>query len=80
MMDEVWLVYVNETTQVQRLMERNGYSRSDAMARIHSQMKLDDKRSYATIIIDNNGAPHELEKQLQSIWSTRIEPVLKPFE
>lgn len=80
MMDEVWLVYVNETTQVQRLMERNGYSRSDALARIHSQMKLDDKRSYATIIIDNNGAPHELEKQLQSIWSTRIDPVLKPFE
>lgn len=77
MMDEVWLVYVNETTQIERLMSRNGYTREDAIARINSQMRLDDKRAYADIIIDNNGTPHDLTVQLNTIWNERIETVLQ---
>ena len=77
MMDEVWLVYVNETTQIERLMSRNGYTREDALARINSQMRLDDKRAYADIIIDNNGTPHDLTVQLNTIWNERIETVLQ---
>ena len=57
MMDEVWLVYVNESTQIERLMNRNGFTKKDALARIKSQMRLDDKRTYADVIIDNNGTP-----------------------
>lgn len=77
MMDEVWLVYVNETTQIERLMSRNGYMREDALARINSQMRLDDKCAYADIIIDNNGTPHDLTVQLNTIWNERIETVLQ---
>ena len=77
MMDEVWLVYVNETTQIERLMSRNGYTREDALARINSQMRLDDKCAYADIIIDNNGTPHDLTVQLNTIWNERIEIVLQ---
>ena len=77
MMDEVWLVYVNETTQIERLMSRNGYTREDALARINSQMRLDDKRAYADIIIDNNSTPHDLTVQLNTIWNERIETVLQ---
>ena len=77
MMDEVWLVYVNEMTQIERLMNRNGYTREDAIARINSQMRLDDKRAYADVIIDNNGTPHDLTVQLNTIWNERIETVLQ---
>lgn len=77
MMDEVWLVYVNETTQIERLMSRNGYTREDALARINSQMRLDDKRAYADIIVDNNGTSHDLTVQLNTIWNERIETVLQ---
>ena len=77
MMDEVWLVYVNEMTQIERLMSRNGYTREDALARINSQMRLDDKRAYAYIIVDNNGTPHDLTVQLNTIWNERIETVLQ---
>ncbi len=77
MMDEVWLVYVNEMTQIERLMSRNGYTREDALARINSQMRLDDKRAYADIIVDNNGTPHDLTVQLNTIWNERIETVLQ---
>ena len=77
MMDEVWLVYVNEMTQIERLMSRNGYTREDALARINSQMRLDNKRIYANVIIDNNGTPHDLTVQLNTIWNERIETVLQ---
>lgn len=77
MMDEVWLVYVNEPTQIDRLMSRNGYTKEDALARINSQMRLDDKRTYADIIIDNNGTPCDLLARLNSIWEDHIEPILR---
>ena len=77
MMDEVWLVYVNEPTQIDRLMSRNGYTKEDALARINSQMRLDDKRSFADVIIDNNGTPQDLTSQLDTIWRDRLEPLLQ---
>ena len=77
MMDEVWLVYVNEPTQIERLMSRNEFSEDDALARIKSQMRLDDKRSFADVIIDNNGTPQELIAQLDTIWSDRLEHLLQ---
>ena len=77
MMDEVWLVYVNETTQIERLMSRNGYTKEDALAHINSQMRLDDKRSFADLIIDNNGTPQALTAKLDTIWSERLELLLQ---
>ena len=77
MMDEVWLIYINELIQIERLMSRNGLTKEDAIARIKSQMRLDDKRSYADVIIDNNGTPQTLEAQLDTIFSDRIKPLLQ---
>ena len=77
MMDEVWLVYVNESIQIERLMSRNRFSKEDALARINSQMRLDDKRSFADLIIDNSGTPQALTAQLDTIWSERLEPLLQ---
>ena len=47
------------------------------MARINSQMRLDDKRSYADVIIDNNGTPQALTAKLDTIWSERLELLLQ---
>ena len=74
-LDTVWLVYVSSDVQVQRLMERNGYSREDALARIHSQMLLDDKRPYADVIINNDGTPDELYVQLEKLWHEKLLPL-----
>ena len=40
-------------------------------------MRLDDKRSFADLIIDNNGTPQALTAQLDTIWSERLEPLLQ---
>ena len=69
-MDEIWLVYVNPVTQLERLMKRNSYSEQEALDRIHSQMSLDVKRTLSTVVIDNSGTMKQLEKQLRKLWKT----------
>lgn len=54
-LDDVILVYVPESLQIKRLMARDGISRESALARICSQMPIEEKRRYADIIIDNSG-------------------------
>lgn len=65
---EAWLVYVDPETQLKRLMKRNGYSEDEAMARIHAQLPIDEKRPLAQVIIDNTGTPAETEQQVQGEW------------
>ncbi len=52
---EVIVVYAPERIQIERLMARNNLSREDALARIHSQMDIEEKRERAAIVIDNSG-------------------------
>jgi dephospho-CoA kinase len=53
-MNDVILVYTPEDVQLQRLMARDNIDRASAMARIRSQMSVEEKRNYATIVIDNS--------------------------
>jgi len=67
MCDKTLLVYADEGIQLQRLMQRNQLSDKEAMARIHSQMPLREKKALADAVIDNNGRIEETEKQLWDI-------------
>lgn len=67
MVEKVLLVYVDEETQIKRLMDRNQLSKEEALARIHSQMPLKDKIQLADGVINNNGAVEETKKQLFDI-------------
>jgi len=73
MVDKVVVVYVDEQTQLDRLMVRNGFTKEEAKVRIASQLPLTEKRKWADAVIDNNGTPEETEKQLKDIlnkWLT----------
>lgn len=63
--DAIWLVYVDEDKQVQRLMERNGFNQAQAQQRIAAQMPLLEKKKYATLILDNNGSLEDLQQQVR---------------
>ncbi len=62
--DEIWLVFVDKEKQLQRLMARNNYSREEAELRLSHQMPLTDKKSFASLIIDNNGDLITLKEQI----------------
>ena len=69
LVDKTLLVFVDEDIQLQRLMERNHYSKQEALARIHSQMPLADKKRLADVVIDNNGSLEQTELQLKNVLS-----------
>lgn len=68
MVDTVWVVYVDETMQLVRLMERNRLSPEQAKARIKAQMSLKEKCLYADVIIDNNDDPENTRQQVLTEW------------
>lgn len=70
-MGEVWLVVVDETTQLERLMARDDCDAVTAQARMKSQMSTVDKKPYSHVIIDNNGTPAQLEEQLEALWAEK---------
>jgi dephospho-CoA kinase len=66
--DLVILVYAAPEVQIERLMERNGCSREEAVKRLASQMPIDDKIPYADIVIDNQDSPDETREIVYEIW------------
>jgi dephospho-CoA kinase len=65
---EIIVVYTPETTQLERLMRRNGLKPEDAKARMASQMPLDEKVARATMVIDNGGTLAETERQTLDVY------------
>ena len=68
--DEVWLVYVDEKTQLDRLVMRNHYTRSEAQKRIASQMSTEAKKAYADKLLDNRGNLKALKEQVDRLLHT----------
>jgi dephospho-CoA kinase len=62
-LDAVILVYAPEELQLIRIIERDGLSHEDALLRVRSQIPIEKKREFATIIIDNSGTIEETKKR-----------------
>lgn len=65
--DKTLLVFVDDHVQLKRLMDRNGLSKEEAVARIQSQMPLKKKKELADEVIDNNGSIETTREQLDHI-------------
>jgi dephospho-CoA kinase len=70
LVDRTILVYTDETTQLARLMARNGYSEEEAVARIRSQMPIEEKRTLADYVIDNTGTLDYTREQVERVWNS----------
>ena len=62
--DQVWLVYVTEETQLQRLMGRNALTEFQARDRLAAQMPLDEKKALVDLVIDNNSQRDHLYQDI----------------
>jgi dephospho-CoA kinase len=66
--NEVWVVAVGPDTQIKRLMERDGYTREEALSRIRAQMPLEEKIRRAGKVIDNSGSRRATRKQVRDLF------------
>jgi dephospho-CoA kinase len=67
--DVLVVVGVPEPVQVERLMRDRGMSEEEIRARIAAQAPLEDKAAVADILLDNEGSPGDLERQVEQIWN-----------
>lgn len=65
--NEIWLVYADIDTQIQRIIKRDNISTENAIARINTQMNIEEKKSLASEILHNSGTLEELEKQIDKL-------------
>lgn len=77
--DEIWVVAVDEKTQLARLMARNSLTKEQAQARIAAQMSLANKLKYADVVIDNNGSIENTKSQVIKAWNQAKERLAGSF-
>ena len=65
--DDIWLVHLDEKTQLERLVLRNHFSKEEAKKRIASQMSTEAKKPFADKLLDNSGDLSELKVQIAQL-------------
>lgn len=65
--DDIWLVHLDEKTQLERLVMRNHFSKEEAKKRMTSQMSTEAKKPYADKLLDNSGDLTELKAQINQL-------------
>jgi dephospho-CoA kinase len=73
--DEIWLIYVSPTTQVERLTQRaikEGKNVNDVLKIISKQIPIDEKVKMVDEVIDNEGTLEELEVNIKKLLERKV--------
>lgn len=62
--DELWYIYADERTRVERLISSRGYSESKIASIMASQLSEEEFRENCDYVIDNSGSLEETYKQV----------------
>lgn len=65
----VILVYADPGTQLARLLEDRGVTLVRANRMLASQMSIDEKRSLADFVIENDGTLEDTRRQVDEVWT-----------
>jgi len=68
MFEKIILVYAPEEQQLQRLIERDGFSHEDARKRLKAQMSIEEKLKHADYVVHNIGPLDSTEAEVQDIY------------
>jgi dephospho-CoA kinase len=68
MVDEIWVVYVDQKVQISRLISRNQLTAKEAIDRINAQLDIAEKAKRAHIVIDNTLDLENTKQQVTSAW------------
>jgi dephospho-CoA kinase len=72
MFDAVIVVYTKLNERLKRVMKRDDLKRAEVLARVRRQIPLEDKKSWADFVIDNNGKTTDLNSQVDRIFEELV--------
>ncbi|AKF92531.1 dephospho-CoA kinase [Brevibacillus laterosporus] len=76
MVDRVVVVYVPESVQFIRLMERDEFDEEQAKKRLRAQMNIEEKRKLANYVIDNQGSRLDTQKQVDDLVTSLLAEII----
>ena len=66
--DEIWVIVVDRETAIERSMARDGAPRDAVENRLNSQLSNEERIARADVVLNNDGAPEDLLRQLDDAW------------
>ncbi|PWH12769.1 MAG: dephospho-CoA kinase [Anaerolineae bacterium] len=84
--DTIWVVNAPEELQVQRLIEKRGMTRDEALQRIHFQSAQHQKLAAAHVVIHNTGSFEQTWQNVAAAWkkisshSDTLQVAVKPAD
>ncbi|MGH7915907.1 MAG: dephospho-CoA kinase [Candidatus Binataceae bacterium] len=66
--DEIWLVVASRPRVIERVERDRGLKPAQTEARIKAQLSDDDRRPFASIIINNDGTIADLRAKVTELW------------
>jgi len=70
--DAIIVVYVDEQTQIKRLMQRNHITPSSAIHLIQQQISIEKKKEMADFVLDNRGSHEDLYQEIERLLKNEI--------
>ncbi len=70
---KVIVIYTPRSTQLERLIKREGLSKEEAEARLNAQIDIEEKRKRATWVIDNSGDLKQLQRECERVQKEIVE-------
>lgn len=71
LIDELWVVYADYDTRVERLISSRGYTVEKIDNIISNQLSDDEMKRYASFLIDNTGTIDDVRRQLSAYLKRR---------
>lgn len=71
LIDELWVVYADYDTRVERLISSRGYTVEKIDNIISNQLSDDEMKRYASFLIDNTGTIDDVRRQLSDYLKRR---------
>ena len=68
LVDKLVVITCNEEVQLNRVVNRDNMTKEEALKRINSQMKQDEKIKYADYIIDNSTDMNNLKDEFDKLF------------
>ncbi len=65
---EVWVTVAPESTVIQRLRKKLGFSEPEVLARLRSQLPSEERIKHADVVIDTGCSLDELRAKIEKLW------------